>query len=479
MVDFLPEWQIQESLAADPKRLEIPGRFEGIRVRREQRYLPAIGRYIDLLCTTKKPGGWLIVEVKAQAVTSRDPIDQALDYRSAFAKELRLSKTDVGCMVAAPGHPSVDVQALSDSEGVALLDLNLDSLVDSAKRPGSYRSLLGAGARRTLVAERRARSLGALQGAHSPSRAAIDTWLNQGTHDQHGLEELGQVLRHLSDNAPIFAHEVGGRATRLDSPEAQWFWLFYSALDRRGSAALFVRARFRLESEGLFDPATLCEFVNRNGEAAARARITALIEDAEVPLVVDLQLGRESLSQSIIDAAKFVVDRGGFEQILATWRRECTATGEDIGRHAVRAVQAAVYGMGPRSAAQFVRGMVLKGPWQLDMTNPVFLENTKYHGLFAGKARISIAVEDYPREGGAFAATYLGGDRGVLSHALWYIRKRYCDKIPLCGECPVAGYCAYFRRVGSGQVQRSRPSPSQGKTFKQLTLTAQGPTAPR
>jgi hypothetical protein len=79
MMDFLPEWQIQESLATDPKPLEIPGRFEGIRVKREQRYLPSIGRYIDLLCTTRKPRGWLIVEIKAEAVWSSG-LHESLDH---------------------------------------------------------------------------------------------------------------------------------------------------------------------------------------------------------------------------------------------------------------------------------------------------------------------------------------------------------------------------------------------------------------
>ena len=132
MEAYLPEWQIQESLARDPTPLEIPGRFEGIRVKGEQRYLPAIGRYIDLLCTTRKPKGWLIVEIKAEAVASREPIDQALDYRGAFAKELRLSQSDVGCMVAAPGHPSPEAERLSISEGVVLRDLDLGTRV----RPG-------------------------------------------------------------------------------------------------------------------------------------------------------------------------------------------------------------------------------------------------------------------------------------------------------------------------------------------------------
>ena len=220
------------------------------------------------------------------------------------------------------------------------------------------------------------------------------------------------MLRSLSDTAPIFAHEVGGESTRLDTPSSRWFWLFYSALDRRGNAALFIRARNRLEQEGLFDPKTLCDLAEREGEPSARRRIASLLQEAEVPLVVDLHFGRESLAQSVIDAAKFVVSNGGFESILETWRQDCSASGEDIGRHAVRAVQKAIYGMGPRSSAQFVRGMGLKGPWRLDLRDQSFLENTKYHGLFAGRARLSIAVEDYPKEGADFADLHLDGDKG-------------------------------------------------------------------
>ncbi len=474
MIQFLPEWQIQESLAANPKQLEIPGRFEGIRVKREQRYLPAIGRYIDLLCTTRKPGGWLIVEIKAEAVTSRDPIDQAIDYRGAFAKELRLSKVDVGCMVAAPGHPSQEAEDLSASEGVVLRELNLGLLVDPRRKPKSPGLFTSLEARKLAVSERRMRTLGDIEAGTVPSIGSVETWLKQGVHDKEGLDELGRALRNLSATAPIFAHEVGGKSTSLDSPESQWFWLFYSAMDRRGNAALFIRARNRLEHAGLFDPTALCALVEQRGEAAARGRITSLLQEAEVPLVVDLHFGRESLAQSVIDAAKFVVANGGFDGMIRAWREACSASGEDLGPFAVRKVQQAVYGMGPRSSAQFVRGMALKGPWKTELRAPIFLENTKYHGLFAGRARLSIAVEDYPKDGGEFADLHLNGDRGILSHALWYVRKRYCDKIPLCGECPMAGYCAYFRRVGATQISRSRSVHSHGRPSRQLTLPLDG-----
>lgn len=470
MLQFLPEWQIQESLAADPSQLEIPGRFEGIRVQREQRYLPSIGRYIDLLCTTKKPRGWLIVEIKAQSVTSREPIDQALDYRSAFAKELRLSKADVGCMIAAPGHPTPDVEDLSKSEGVTLRDLDLTALIDPGRGPKSPGFLVSWEARRFAISDRRKHTLETFEGSTSPSNRSVETWLKQGNHDPEGLTELGRILRSLSESAPIFAHEVGGKSTRLDTASSQWFWLFYSSLDRRGNAALFIRARRRLEREGLFDPRALCNLIAKRGESGARAVLTSLLQEAEVPLLVDLQHGRESLAQSIIDAARFVIENNGFDNMIRTWRDACAPSGEDLGRFAVRAVQRAVYGMGPRSAAQFVRGMALKGPWKMDLWSPAFLENTKYHGLFAGRARLSIANEDYPKEGGAFADKYLDGNRGVLSHALWYVRKRYCDKAPLCGECPMAGYCAYFRRVGPAQARRAHRVTGLGQAQKQLTL---------
>ena len=103
-----------------------------------------------------------------------------------------------------------------------------------------------------------------------------------------------------------------------------------------------------------------------------------------------------------------------------------------------------------------MRGMVLKGPWKIRLTDGVFLEDTKYNALFAGPARLVVATEEYRKEAKVFSDRFLDGDKAILSHALWFIRKRYCDKVPQCPECPAAGYCAFFRSRGLGRKVNPR-----------------------
>jgi hypothetical protein len=472
MIEFLPEWQIQESLAANPKPLEVPGVFEGIRVRKEQRFLPSIGRYIDLLCRTRLPGGWLIVELKAEPVTSDDPILQALDYRRALAKEMAVDEEAIGCMVAAPGHPAPEPELLSRESGVLIRDLELGSLLSTGPKGGRQQLKVGWQSQHDLLAYRRKQSLtnpGSLAEV-APDEHSVQEWLRSASHDERGKEELATVLTKLSENAPLFAHEVGAIPTSLDTPQSQWFWLFYSALDRRGNAALFVKGRELLTVEGRFSPDAIARLTDEIGEPAARREIATSLSRAGIPLVVDLHYGKESLGQSVLDAARFVVEGKGFQNMMDAWRTEALVSGEDLGRLAIRKVQTAVYGMGPRSSAQFVRGMVLRGPWTLSLRDKAFLEDTKYNGLFAGPARLKIAEEDFRAEATKYADEFLHGNKGLLSHALWFIRKRYCDKVPLCGECPVAGYCAYFRR--SQSVRKGAKSDSRGSNRgnRQLTL---------
>jgi endonuclease III len=40
-----------------------------------------------------------------------------------------------------------------------------------------------------------------------------------------------------------------------------------------------------------------------------------------------------------------------------------------------------------------------------------------------------------------FADNFLGGNRGIIAHVLWYIRKRYCNRPPKCNECELSKYC--------------------------------------
>lgn len=116
-----------------------------------------------------------------------------------------------------------------------------------------------------------------------------------------------------------------------------------------------------------------------------------------------------------------------------------------------------IYGVGPRITSQFIRGMVLKGPWKLPLTDDKLLEKCRFNVRFAGKARLGLikSEESYYHDLGKFADEYLDGNRAIISHVLWYIRKKYCDQKILCEECKLAGYCNYFLRtiIGKGEVR--------------------------
>jgi hypothetical protein len=90
--------------------------------------------------------------------------------------------------------------------------------------------------------------------------------------------------------------------------------------------------------------------------------------------------------------------------------------------------------------------MVLKGPWKLPLTDNNFLEKCDFNIRFAGKTRLCIVEkeEDYYSDLRKFSDEYLGGNKAIISHVLWYIRKKYCNRIPSCKDCVVAGYCKYY-----------------------------------
>ncbi len=451
MPGYIPEWQLQEVLAANPRQLEIHSRFEGLRLIDQQRYLPTTGGYIDLLLKTKTPGGLLIVEIKADPLLDTKAAAQALDYKHGVATDLRIDPSAIHCMVAAPAVLE-GLERTYEEMGVAVRVLDYRTLL--GVRPDARSRLPGKEDGRFDLLSRRRRGILDLVGSRRPvSQGSVRRWIGGGIHDQNALKQVAAVIRYLSDQASLFSHEVRLSSSSLDTFDRQWFWFFYSAMDRRGNAALFIKAKERLVSRNLFSPRDIKRFVVEQGEEHALKQLTEELSGAGLPLVVDLKFGRRSLAKSIIDAALVTSDfECNFATMLEALRGQCD--GGDLGKFVVRWIQQSVYGMGPRSAAQFVRGMVLKGPWRLELDDTVFLENTKYNALFAGPARLSIANEDYVREAGEFADEYLDGNRGILSHALWYIRKRYCDKVPLCPECPVAGYCSYFRSHGTSRRTR-------------------------
>jgi len=93
--------------------------------------------------------------------------------------------------------------------------------------------------------------------------------------------------------------------------------------------------------------------------------------------------------------------------------------------------------------------MVLKSSWNLPLTDDKLLEKCKFNIRFASKMRLGLIEDEssYYSDLGKFADEYLDGNRAIISHALWYIRKRYCDKKIMCDDCRLAGYCGYFLKT--------------------------------
>ncbi len=387
MVEYLPEWQLQEILEENPEQLEIPGHYEGLKLASAQRYVAKPGGYADLVLKTRRPGGLLVVELKANKITDLKPAYQVLKYRDGLSMELRVPQQEIHCLVAAPGPVDEEIARQYESLGIGLSTVDLKRLT-TLRSPKSKGPLAESDGRRAdRIWERRKQTASTVGETVVSTPQSIRRWISEGSHDERSLRDLANLLRWISATAPVFAHEVGRQSEELDSFHRQWFWLFYSSIDRRGNAALFVRAKEHLESVNLFLPTRLRDICDEKGEREALRMLSAELRIAKLPLVVDLHYGRDSLSKSILDAARLVCRYNlSFEDMLNDFQ----------------------------------------------------------------------PTEEYRKEAKVFSDRFLDGDKAILSHALWFIRKRYCDKVPQCPECPAAGYCAFFRSRGLGRKVNPR-----------------------
>jgi hypothetical protein len=255
---------------------------------------------------------------------------------------------------------------------------------------------------------------------------------------------LSELFLEISDKAPIEAHEIATQSSgKLLSSSEKWFWLFYSVMDRRANAATFVRAKEALEKVDLFLPYKITELADKEGEDAALRRIARILRTAGFPLLCDQSKGDLAFPQSILDAARFVGKQNfNFNQLYDHYKKQ-TRTNEEARDLLWKDLQNEIYGVGPRIASQIIRGLVLKGSWDLPLNDDRFLEVCRFNVWIAGETRLGLVDRDsdYYKQLGEFADKYLNGNRGVLAHVLWYIRKRYCGRPPNCRECLLANYC--------------------------------------
>lgn len=90
-----------------------------------------------------------------------------------------------------------------------------------------------------------------------------------------------------------------------------------------------------------------------------------------------------------------------------------------------------------RRKKQFLRGMSMRGGWNLPTGDPWFLEGPDQSTHIMNVVRrLGIAWKDMNKNINKFCDKYLK-DRAVLSHALWVIGKKNCltNSRPKCEEC--------------------------------------------
>lgn len=476
----LPEWEIEEALAWKPELLSFDWAMKPTVVAR-QRYLSRLGRFIDLLLSSGNDN-YIVVELKADRV--EDPkivIEQVVPYRLALAREMGVASSTIQCVLASPLGFSREVLLECQRNNVLPKMLDLEAL--RTAHPEYKNTLLAylSGLERAVFAKVRARREHLLKSAGlEPDAEGMDAsvkkWVTEQVHDELSLSQMAASFKLVSNRAPIMAHEVWTESDgHLESLEDMWFWLFYSVLDRRANAATFVKARRILTEKRLFLPYDLIAYERKLGETATLEFLAQCLQAEGFPLSGDSKLGKIARPKSILDAAmllnKYSYDfRKWFTEALEKNERDRAKTFDDIWSELVTGV----YGVGPRIASQFVRGMVLKGPWQLPLTDRRLLEKSPFNSYFSGPDRFCLVQHsrDYESDLAGFADRYLEGNKAIVSHVLWYVRKRYeSDKIPACWECPMAGFCSYYLKIGHQRTPRFEPSvPAKTEEKKRDTV---------
>jgi|GEM_PF-3524667 len=462
-ISMIPEWEIEKAIIWNPEIIEIPDRLERLQFIERQKRLKNNGKCIDLLF--KSGEKYVIVEIKAMKVEQKSVIeDQILEYKLGLSEEMGIPYERILCVLVALGGFSEEVRNLCDELGIIAKELNENDIVNSTPK------LINNSKLSFFPTEEKDRYFRILQrrgvalnfdllsklkdnyyGVPDEIRS-VETWVKEGVHDELAKKKIAKLFMEISKSAPIRAHEVELNSDgKLTDNEDMWFWLFYSVMDRRANAATFVKAKETLENHNLFRPQQIMKMVKEKGERATISRIKRILEDSGFPLLNDTRWGKASFPKSIVDAAKLI---SRYDYDFEKFYRYHYAKNNGNLKLTYNSIWNAlkdIYGAGPRIRAQFIRGMVLKGPWRLPLTDNKLLEKCEYNVRFAGPTRFALIKSKftYFEDLGRFADEYLDGNRAIISHVLWYIRKKYCDKQIKCDECPMAGYCRYFLKLES------------------------------
>jgi hypothetical protein len=415
---YIPEWEVEELLKCNPELLGLP--LSDLKLVESQRYLASRGRYIDLLF--KNGDKYLIVEIKSPIIKDKAiVIDQLLEYKKAFAEETGMPEDKISCILVSPNGFTEELLEFCKRTGVIAKTIDKTKLTNAMRKLNSRKQSLD--------------SYCITDNSKFPSKKDVA---------ESKKRNLADLLIEISEKAPIEAHDVNTvNQGKLTSDRDKWFWLFYSVMDRRANASTFVKAKEALERERLFAPYKIVGVLDKEGEMPALRRIARILEKANFPLLNDHGKGELAFPKSIADAAKFMSKYNyEFDRLYEDYVKQYGDLRE--ARNALwKDFQEQIYGVGPRIASQIIRGLVLKASWNFPLDDDRFLEECRFNTWIAGQARLGLVDKEseYYKQLGDFANKYLAGNRGIIAHALWYIRKRYCNRPPKCNECELAKHC--------------------------------------
>lgn len=463
MAFFIPEWEMEGIIAANPDLLAPGPDVFPVEILAQQFHLPRSGGYLDILCRFRD--GLLVVELKNEFVHDSHVITHQLKKYLTDLSEYPEHSGSVECLLVSTHGFSPQVRELATARSVRLQVLPVNALLQKTWNIPSSSDVLLSSKKRVL---QRRLGLKSLQeackllrrrpdGKLETDTRSVDRFFETGEHDEHALQQLGRILRALSHQAPIMAHRVFERDGHcLKNDDEKWFWVFYSVLDRRANAATFVKAREALEQCGVFRASDIVRLVKDRSYESAVRQVFQILRDSEFPLAADSAKRELAMPSSIVDAALYLARFDFSVDEMLNFFRETETSSEDLTSRIMADLRKHIYGVGPRIAAQIVRGFCLKAGWRIDVSSPAHLERCGFNETFAGPGRLGLVScsDSYEKELESFVKSYLGGNFAVMSHVLWFVRKRFCRRPKRCDECPVAGFCNHFRYRLLHRVER-------------------------
>ncbi len=443
----LPEWQVELAILDNLTILNhpnLPINYDRIE---NQYYLKSKGRYIDILL--RKKNHFYIVELKGVHIDQESIItDQLLDYKEGIQREKNVSSANITCILASPYGFSNNVVKLAEKEAIILIELNermIYKLLPKKTENLNYYIEKRIIQRRLDITDNKTINE-IISGKNQNYNSIISStknWLKNRIHDDKDKVAISIRMKKISEYAPIMAHDINEITDfNLNDDNEKWWWLVYSILDKRGNASSFYHVKEHLLRKNLFYPEDIIQHINSESDTYTLELLSTYISESGISTRQNIR----SLAEGIFMAAKKIEKYNfNFSNIFNECKKQSINKSDLFDKIWDFFIE--IYGVGPRICSQIVRGLILKGGWDLEKSSHRLLEEQK-HNIFIAKQCLSL-IDDkgkFKQELLEFSMKYLDGNNAILSHILWYIRKKYMctSKKPLCEHCPMSGYCNVY-----------------------------------